>query len=133
MKVYLAASFSRQAEMRIVAARLQGVTITSRWLFEKQGMAGAREKYMRECAFTDLNDLRAADILVLFADDLSPISIPSYLGSGARHVEFGIALERGMPIIVVGKKQNVFHFLPHVTILPDTDTLIRHLSNEEIN
>ena len=133
MKVYLAASFSRQAEMRVVAARLQNVTITSRWLFEPQGIFGAREKHMRDCAFTDLNDVREADILVLFADDLMPITVPSHLITGARHVEFGVALERGIPIIVVGKRQNVFHFCPHVTILPDTETLVRYLSNEEIN
>lgn len=121
--------------MRVVAARLDSVTITSRWLFENQGMkhGNSREKFMRECAFTDLADVRAADLLVLFADDLSPITIPSHLGTGARHVEFGVALERGIPIVVVGKRQNVFHFCPHITILPDTDTLVRYLNKEEVN
>lgn len=68
-----------------------------------------------------------------FADDLSEDSIPSHLGTGARHFEMGLAFALGKPLIVVGKRQNLFDFLPHVTVLKDTSALIRHLSLEEIH
>ncbi len=135
MKVYLAASFSRQYEMRTVAARLQGVQITSRWLFENQGMkhGNSRRKFMMRCAITDLQDVQACDILVRFADDLSTITIPSHLGTGARHFEMGYAYALGKQIIVVGDHQNVFDFLGNVTHLKDTDALVQYLDPQEIN
>lgn len=133
MKVYIASSFARQAEMREIAARLEvyGVTITSRWLHEEQ--TAGTHKYLMNCAFTDLNDIRASDLFVRFSDDLSGALVPSTLATGARMVEMGVALERGIPIIVVGGRQQVFDFLPHITHIKDEAALIRLLSVEEIN
>lgn len=136
MLVYLAASFSRQQEMRDVATALEtyGVKIVSRWLNENQSIhTSTKDKFLRECAFTDVNDVKLADVIVRFADDLSTESIPSHLGTGARHFEMGLAFALGKPLIVVGKRQNIFDFLPHVTVLKDMSALIRHLSLEEIN
>jgi len=121
--------------MRIVAARLDSVTITSRWLFENQGMkhGNSREKFMRECAFTDINDVRACDVFVRFTDDLTPITIPSHLGTGARHFETGLAYALGKTIIIVGGRQNVFDFIPSFVHLKDTEALVRYLNKEEVN
>lgn len=30
---------------------------------------------------------------------------------GGRHVEFGIALEREIPIFVIGPRENIFHYM----------------------
>lgn len=137
LKVYLAASFSRQAEMRLIAARLVevGVEITSRWLFESQGMkhGNARRKFMMRCALTDLEDVRVADILVRFTDDLTSITVPSHLATGARHFETGFAYALGKPIIIVGGQQNVFDFLSNVTHVKNEDELIQFLNPEEIH
>ena len=88
---------------------------------------------MMRCAFTDLEDVRACDILVRFADDLSPITIPSHLGTGARHFEMGFAAALGKTLIVVGGPQNVFDFLPNVVHLKDTEALVQYLDPQEIN
>lgn len=137
MKLYLAASFSRQQEMLAIAAELTGLGhhVTSRWLFEEQGMkhGNCRRKYMMRCAFTDLEDVRAADMIVRFSDDLMPISIPSHLATGARHFETGYAFALGKPIIVVGGHQNVFDFISSVVHLKDARELINYLNPEEIN
>lgn len=137
LKVYLAASFSRQREMQVVAARLVevGVEITSRWLFENQGMkhGNARRKFMMRCALTDLEDVRAADILVRFSDDLTPITVPSYLATGARMGETMYAYALGKPVIIVGGHQNVFDFLPSFTHVKDADALVQYLDPQEIN
>lgn len=137
LKVYLAASFSRQKEMRIVAARLAdvGVEITSRWLFENQGMkhGNARRKFMMRCALTDLEDIRSCDVFVRFTDDLTPMMVPSHLATGARMGETMYAYSLGKPVIIVGGHQNVFDFLPSFTHIKDTDALIQYFNPEEVH
>jgi hypothetical protein len=119
MKLYLAAAFSRQEEIKLIAVRLEskGLTITSRWLEVK--------KERLENAFMDVEDVRRADILVRFTDTVQSSLItmtgynepyvPARLISGARHFETGLAWERGIPIIVVGGKQNIFDEFPNIT------------------
>jgi len=128
MKLYLAAAFSRQAEMKRVAEELTdcGFEITSRWLTNTPGVIKGKKARMQD-AFMDINDLREADILVRFSDDLTKDSIPAKLGSGARMFEFGMAWERGMPIVVVGGRQNIFDSLPNVTHVADLKELFEYL------
>jgi hypothetical protein len=134
LKVYLAGAFSRQAELRAIATDLDalGVEVTSRWLYETgPENPKDRQRYRRETAFKDVQDVRAADILVRFTDDLSTEVIPSYLGSCARMFEFGMAWERGIPVVTVGGQQNVFDSLPNIIHLPDVQALYKFLSPRE--
>jgi hypothetical protein len=128
MKIYLAAAFSRQAEMKQVAFQLigRGFEVTSQWLTNTPGVIKGKKARMQD-AFMDINDLREADILVRFSDDLTKDSIPAKLGSGARMFEFGMAWERGMPIVVVGGRQNIFDSLPNVTHVADLKELFEYL------
>lgn len=114
LHVYLAGRFNRRAELAQYASDLThvGITVTSRWL------SGAHDKELtlteddgrrlaRQYAREDLEDIRKADLLVAFTEDQS-------IGytSGGRHCEYGIALERGIPIILVGPGvENVFGWL----------------------
>lgn len=127
MKIYLAAAFSRQEEIRRIADRLNdaGIEITSRWLHVK--------KERLENAFMDVEDVRRADILVRFTDNAKNTPglslsdgepyVPARLISGARHFETGLAWERGIPIIVVGGKQNIFDEFPNITHVDSVDEL----------
>lgn len=126
MKVYLAAAFSRQEEIARIADRLndKGIEITSRWLHVK--------KERLENAFMDVEDVRRADILVRFTDNYGSIPmmnshghdwVPARFISGARHFETGLAWERGIPIIVVGGKQNIFDEFPNITHVDSVDEL----------
>jgi hypothetical protein len=128
MKIYLAAAFSRQGEMKEVAVKLinRGFEVTSQWLTNTPGVIKGKKARMQD-AFMDINDLREADILVRFSDDLTKDSIPAKLGSGARMFEFGMAWERGMPIVVVGGRQNIFDSLPNVTHVADLKELFEYL------
>lgn len=135
MRVYLGASFSRQSEMRAIAERLKlsGVEVTSRWLEETPPPNHNREKFFRECAFLDVEDVKRANMLVRFADDLRGSIVPANLATGARMFETGLAWSLGIPIVVVGGYQNVFDYLPSIIHLKDVDALIRYLSPEEIH
>jgi hypothetical protein len=134
--VYLAASFGRQAEMRVVEVRLRavGVACTSRWLQENQSVhtKGARDKFLTNCALTDVEDVRRADVFVRFSDteELSFPLVRASLATGARHFEDGLAWALNKKRIIVGGRCNIFDWLPETVHLPDTDSLIKHFSRK---
>jgi len=130
MKIYLAAAFSRQKEIQEVARRLEskGIEITSRWLYIL--------KERLENAFMDVEDVRRANMLVRFTDNFTNTErevvngknyVPAKFISGARHFETGLAWERGIPIVVVGGKQNIFDEFPnirHVDTIEELESIL---------
>ena len=123
MKLYLAARYARRWEMMARTQELEkeGHVVTARWVKDGHDKRDAmQDTYARE----DLEDILAAEAIICFTDD--PEARPTTGGSsGGRHVELGIALginamidawepRRPLRILVVGWKQNVFHYLPNV-------------------
>jgi len=115
MKVYLAAPYQQKDHINIYAAQLRagGVEVTSSWLDETHKptvqMNELTPAEHLQYAVRDVKDIRQAKIFVLFTDPTKSIF------RAGRHVEFGIAVERKMPIYVVGKEyENIFHHLPNV-------------------
>ena len=130
MKVYLAAAWGRREEILLVADRLQnvGVEITSGWLTEEEGMqSGSKERFLREQAYVDLQDVDKADALVRFADVNLKRKVSRELVSGARMFEFGYAKAKGKTLYVVGGKQNVFDRLDGIVHVKNVDALVRLL------
>lgn len=130
MKIYLAAAWGRREEILRVADRLrrEGVDVTSSWLTEEEGMqSGSKERFLRERAYVDLQDVDRADALVRFADTPRTRSVPRALISGARMFEMGYAKAKGKGLIVVGGKQHVFDRLADVIHVKDADALVRLL------
>lgn len=68
-----------------------------------------------EEAQQDLLDVERADALIMYADN--------HPSRGGRHTEVGIALAHRKPVIVVGDKENVFHWHPLVTVVSDLEEL----------
>jgi hypothetical protein len=120
MKIYLASRYDRREELAGIARLLeaQGHHVTSRWL-EGHGAPDA------DSALYDLTDVIVADALVLFTEE--PTAHVAYAARGGRHVEFGYALRAGKRMFVVGPRENIFHELPEVTVLPDVETLLCEL------
>ncbi len=56
----------------------------------------------------------AADAVIIFTEIPNTI-----LATGGRHVEFGLALAQGKRVIIVGPRENVFHYL-----LPDSQVFV---------
>jgi nucleoside 2-deoxyribosyltransferase len=137
MKIYLAAAWSRLEEIAQVGQELTelGVEITSRWLTEERSLFtnGGLEKFMRERAYVDLEDVDRADGVVRFADKTDEPLCDSRLISGARHFEFGYAKARGKTLYVVGGRQNVFDRLDGVVHVKDKEELKRLLIPYEVN
>ena len=127
-RVYLAAMYSRREEMQHYAVVLGelGFVVDARWITGQHepmevGIAqvaaadlpcdeGLSVEMMCVAALEDIEDIEAADILVVFTErpDVSGAS------RGGRHVEYGLALALGTPVVVVGPRENVFHALPEV-------------------
>lgn len=123
MRVYLAAAYRRADEIRQIALRLGvlGIETTSRWVYG-WGVGNPRR---HEVAMGDLEDIRRANLLLFFAED----ETAGYM-SGGRHVEFGIAIERGMRIHVIGKPENLFHQLRGVLCFSNLDSWISFIAGE---
>lgn len=127
MHIYLAARYSRIAELNRYAAILRefGYTITSRWLegshqISDDGLSAEADRETRErFAKEDLHDLKRADLVISFTEP--PRSSNS---RGGRHVEFGFALGTGKQLIVIGPRENVFHCLPECHIFKDFDEMM---------
>jgi hypothetical protein len=109
MRYHLAARFARRVELCRYREQLLSIgdTVTSRWLdFPK------KPKWSSEIARADCQDLMAADSVIIFTERPNTV-----LATGGRHVEFGLALAQDKGVIIVGPRENVFHYL-----LPDSQT-----------
>ena len=129
-QVYLAASWSRQSEARKLAEELEDadVHVKASWLYERECPHPAlREKHAREAGYQDIRDIYECDVFVRLADDLSQPLIPSHLATGARMFEQGLAYGLGKQIYVVGGRQMLFDYMPHVCHVRDKAQLIREL------
>lgn len=118
MRVYLAARYSLNGAMREAAAYLsaRGHVITSRWINGCHELGDhPTDEARRRLAFEDLDDLRIADAMIAFSEPPRTMSN----SRGGRHVEFGLAIALNKQILVIGLRENVFHYLPD----------IRHFSN----
>ena len=124
-KIYLAARYSRREELCGYRAELRelGFEVTSRWLDgahqisdtgEPLGEVGERavERGVASAAhfaIEDFTDLVRCDICVSFTEPPR-----SSANRGGRHVEFGVAIAEAKRLMVVGYRENVFHWLPKV-------------------
>ena len=121
MKIYLAAPFSASHQVEYGYARdlmNWGHIVVSQWhhdvsLLEDLGQAARR----------DLEDILCADILILLAE------LQTASNTGGRHVEFGFALARNKRVMVVGSRQNLFHYLPNVETFPTWKQCLDFLCN----
>jgi len=115
MKVYLCSRYSRRDQMRSVRDELvrRGHTVTTRWLETEWAnrpdqSSAAPPEYREKYAAIDMDDVRAADVLVAFTE------APGDGSRGGRHVEYGMAAAWGKRLVVVGYRENLFHHLPGV-------------------
>lgn len=114
MKLYLASSFNSRAAMRNQRkiAELYGHSVTSRWIdipADSPTLPNAKNSVQE--AQNDLDDIDAADTLVFFSNTGTT--------SGGKHIEFGYALAKGKPIVIVGDRGSVFHHLDAVKAVVD--------------
>lgn len=129
-QIYLASRYSRREELCEYREqlRLDGHLVQARWLDGEHQLSdiGTPIGDSGEALVESGDCKRAAELRAKFADDdwqdVSTAEIVvsftepprSSANRGGRHVEFGIALARAARCIVVGYRENIFHWLPQV-------------------
>ena len=130
MNIYLAARYSRREELCGYRAQLQklGHDVPARWLngghqintegqplkesgeqLVEDGAADVAAELRQKFAIDDFDDVKACDLLVAFTE------IPRTSTSrGGLHVELGLALGMGKPVVIIGPRENIFCWLPTV-------------------
>jgi hypothetical protein len=134
MKIYLAARYSRFPEMQQYAKELAalGHTITSRWIWGQHDIADGSivpttEAQAARWACEDYEDLASADACLSFTE---PPGERAGRGRGGRHCEHGIALALKKRCIVVGTRENIFHWLAVVEFYETWEACVTHLRHE---
>lgn len=121
MKVYIAAPWTQRLAAKNAAVKFLGAghIITHRWWnFEAGDEDHAR---LRDLALMDLEGVQKADCLVVLNLEKSE----------GKAVEQGVALERGIPICLVGSRTNIFHHLDTDYAMFDTvEEVIDYLEQE---
>lgn len=150
MNIYLAACYSRRLELCGYREQLEalGHVVTSRWLNGKhqisdsgkpigdqgEALVESDDNSSSNCAAAlreifaceDVNDVRDASMIVNFTE------VPrSEKNRGGRHVEMGIAIEKRMRLIVVGHRENIFHWLPDVEFYATWEQCLTALEAEQ--
>jgi hypothetical protein len=145
--IYLASRYSRRLELCGYREQLTalGYTVKARWLNGQHQISAAGEpigesgeklvegddgstsirsaERRAQFAQEDYDDVRDASIVISFTEP--PRSNAS---RGGRHVEFGIALATGSRVIVVGHRENIFHWLPAAEFYPTWDDALKALT-----
>lgn len=125
VSIYIAGSYGRRAELleHKLDYMSKGGKCTSTWLDKPESEAenNGLGKEPATYAFRDLDDILVADAIVLFAE---PDGVNA---RGGKHVEFGFALAHGKGCFVVGRKETVFQWLPHVEQFDTWEECCQHL------
>jgi len=109
VRVYIASRGEDQAVSADIRAQLSlaGIESTAQWIDQSLTSESHDEAEM------DILDVRRADVLVL----VKPASSHRRT-TGGHHVETGVALGMGMPVVLLGERENVFHHHQTVTVVP---------------
>lgn len=131
MKVYLAAPWSHKAAMSLVAKEFEGAghTITKKWWEHREvpgyldGSCSAEERDELEAqAAEDLSGIHQADAFVLW----------NAASSEGKCVEMGYAIANSIPVILIGGRSNLFHYLcDDVEVVTSIDEALMALDNRE--
>lgn len=156
-KIYLASRYSRREELCVYREQLRqlGYTVQARWLDGEHQLAndgtpigengealvegtlrsGERlseneqseraAKLRAKFATDDWEDVNAAEIVISFTEPPR-----STANRGGRHVEFGIGLAKGTRSIVIGHRENIFHWLPQVEFFATWEEAKSELAEE---
>jgi len=128
-KFYIAARGERQQDARDAAARIEielGHLCTAQWLKVPDIRShDGKPKILLGEAVRDLEDILISDYVVCLSESSTTPTL-----RGGRHVEFGYALAKGLPLIIIGPRENVFHFLPERYKITQFDNLEAFLQSE---
>lgn len=118
IRVYIAAPFDCKPQAKETRKQLveAGYLVTSRWIDLPDDTEGKPEEYFVKNAYADVEDILNSQILLIL----------NIHKSEGKAVEQGMAIAWNIPIIVVGERSNIFHYLqiPFVKDVPEALALM---------
>ena len=93
--------------------------MTSRWIDVKQPYPTPRE-----CDYMDMEDIEAAQAIVQITGDKD--------SHGGRHSEHGIGIARGQLLVLIGPREQVFHYLDEVVVTGNADEALAALRSYQV-
>lgn len=135
MKLYIAAPFSWRDSIKEYATKLSvsGIEITSSWIEEtvpvNVTLDQLDDEYHVATATTDVQDIDRSDVVAVFTID--PLGPPK--PRGGRHWETGYAYGRGKEVIVIGPRENIFHYLPGIQQFDTKEEAAQYLHKRNLN
>lgn len=103
MRIYVSGSMKDKEEIRkyCTTLRKEHITVLATWLDSVLDCDPLEnESLCKHLAAADIAEIEEADLILFFSNGISP----------GKYIEFGIALQKGLPIVVVGKPQSIFHY-----------------------
>jgi hypothetical protein len=107
----------------------RGHECTSSWITQPKTSDVVRDTDDQEerahDAMQDVADIDRSDVLVQFTEPPEDLPWPedrddlAALARGGRHWEMGYAYARSLFCVVVGPRENLFHSLPAIVVVPD--------------
>lgn len=133
MKWYLAARYVRHSEVaqRARDLRRREQKVSSTWHdqpFDASDNGVTMEQdavYLQEEAWRDYAEVTRADGLILFSDE------PEVKVRGGKFVEFGIALALKKRLVVIGRREVLFHHLGIVEVYDTWEDFLAQIEKEE--
>lgn len=129
MKIYLASRYARRSELNGYAGILEnlGHVITSNWLMGHHVILEdlpQKERIEKSAKFAqeDLDGIENCELFVLFTDEPEKV-----WKAGGMFVELGYALALKKKVVIVGKEENVFCYLPKIKIFSSWNNFLTHL------
>ena len=126
MKVYLASKYSRRLELKEHAKtfRAAGHEVICRWLDGSHDVYGSDpDNDKKRWALEDLADIFNSRVIICFSESPGETD----LGKGGRHIEMGLAMAWNKTIILIGPKENMFHYLDNVFQCDDIQQALAEL------
>jgi len=114
MRIYIATQKQENARPVRDAIVAAGHVCTASWI-DLSGYASipGTDAQRSEAALTCEREVRGAEVLILVSEP------DGERVRGGKHVETGMAIALGKPVIVIGTRENVFHWHAAVRVVPD--------------
>lgn len=123
MRVYLAAPWVDRVKASALATQIEeaGHTITHRW-WDVEDTPGTYpsnvdDPYYEDCAIDDFQGVVTADVVVVL----------NSCKSEGKAAETGIAIALLKPVVVIGVRSHIFHYLPNVQMVESAEEALGRL------
>jgi nucleoside 2-deoxyribosyltransferase len=104
MVIYLSAKLERATEMMDVICDLEklGHFVASTWIYREKLSFSTED--IKQNVLEDLRDIEICDMIIIFSNNGKP-------SRGGRHVELGYSLALKKRIVLIGERENGFHYI----------------------